>query len=494
MPVAGAKEAKANVAARMAKTALGVAPGGMRTAPVSPAESLQILEEFSASGSAQVIAVLKTPYFAAEAAATSLKSPQLDDFRKYFVPSPLDVAIAASMTAATGVKLGSHRSAKASPITAPPVRIFPNLGVMLGNVTPQTLQALRRDSRVAAVTGAPQFSLVRPRSSRPIAKKNHITWGLEFLEIPALWNQGYTGKGIIVAHLDTGVDGRHPTLRGSIANFAEFDHLGNEVNPTPAPYDGDAEEGHGTHTAATIVGRTAKGFTMGVAPDAKLASALVVEGGNIVARILNGLDWALSRGAKVLSMSVGLRGWREDFVPVIQILRARGVLPVIAVGNEGPGTSRSPGNYAESLSVGAMDQHGVVADFSSSQRFNRQKGPIAPDLVAPGVKVISAVPRGGLAEMDGTSMATPHIAGLAALLYEARPGATVDQIEDAIFKSCKLLPGMAQERAGLGVPNGPRALAILRGREIAAQISSSKVKYKKPKSEPKLSKKKRKSE
>src|SRR5207249_2598062 len=91
--------------------------------------------------------------------------------------------------------------------------------------------------------------------------------------------------------------------------------------------------------------------------------------------------------------------------------------------------------------------------------------PIVPDLVAPGVDVVSAVPNGRYKMMSGTSMATPHIAGLAALLFEAKPGATVDEVERAILRSCALTPAMTTERAGLGLPNGPRALAVLTGHE-----------------------------
>src|SRR5262249_53922344 len=87
----------------------------------------------------------------------------------------------------------------------------------------------------------------------------------------------------------------------------------------------------------------------------------------------------------------------------------------------------------------------------------------------------SAIPNRGFAAMDGTSMATPHIAGLAALLFSASKGATVDQIEDAIFKSCRLLPGMTNDRAGRGAPNGPRALEILTGQTIAAAATSIAV-------------------
>jgi len=103
----------------------------------------------------------------------------------------------------------------------------------------------------------------------------------------------------------------------------------------------------------------------------------------------------------------------------------------------------------------------VVADFSSSQRFDRKLDPIVPDLVAPGVDVVSAKPGGGWQSMDGTSMATPHIAGLAALLLEARPKASVKRLEAAIFASCARPTGMAPERGGLGIPSGLAALEAL---------------------------------
>jgi subtilisin family serine protease len=252
--------------------------------------------------------------------------------------------------------------------------------------------------------------------------------------------------------------------------FAEFDAIGNQVTPNPKPHDTGK---HGTHTAATIAGRAVKGLAMGVAPGAKLASAIVIEFGNVVARVLSGLDWALGQKVKVLSMSLGLQGWLEDFLPIIQILRTEGVLPVIAVGNEGPGTSRSPGNYTEALSVGAADRNLSVAPFSSSQRFARPKDPQVPDLVGPGVDVISAVPGGKFATMSGTSMATPHIAGLAALLFQANPGATINDVENAILRSCSLVPGMLPDRAGHGFPNAVKAFEALTGRKLTASVGGS---------------------
>jgi len=442
-------------------------------------------QDLDASGVASVIVVLKQPAGAAAAAASAR------ELSKYFTQSELSQESAITTDAqaratATGAPTGKpapartrrraentlaaaaslqHRPAVLQadlPEAEPPplVRYYPNLGVALGTVTREGLAALQADDQVADVVGTPQIGLIRPTQVRASALRSTRTWGLQALDVPNLWMEGLTGNGVMVGHLDTGVDGTHPGLRTAIGHFAEFDFLGRQVVPDPQPHD-TAE--HGTHTAGTIAGRPVNGRNFGVAPGATLASAIVIEGGQVVARIVAGMDWVIGQGARVLSMSLGLRGFVDDFLVLTQILRSRGVLPVFAVGNEGPGTSRSPGNYAEALSVGAMDQSRQVALFSSSQRFARPNDPVVPDLLAPGVGVISARPGTGFQSMDGSSMATPHVAGLAALLLEAKPAATVEELENAVLGSCTLEPGQSPDRAGRGLPNGPQALKLLIG-------------------------------
>jgi subtilisin family serine protease len=428
----------------------------------------EITQELKARGVAQVIVVMKATLasaisFAAAPSAAETE-PLVRSLTPHFTSSEKSQVSALATAAATGhplrpsQKAGQAHAPAVADQAVPLVRFYPNLGVMLGTVDRQGLAALRSDPNVASVTGTPPISLIKPERVAAARLRQKVTWGLKAMRIPELWELGYTGKGILVGHLDTGVDGKHPALKKAIARFAEFDYLGREVKPSPKPYDTDD---HGTHTAAIIAGRPVVGRHVGVAPGAKLASAIVIEGGNVVARVLGGMDWAIGQGVRILSMSLGLRGWWEDFLPVTQILRARNILPVFAVGNEGPGTSRSPGNYSEALSVGAHDRKRRVADFSSSQNFTRSSDSIVPDLVGPGVDIISARPGGGYQLMDGTSMATPHIAGLAALLMEARPTNTADEIEAAIFKSCRLVPGMTVDRGNRGIPDAIQALALL---------------------------------
>ncbi|MBI3272968.1 MAG: S8 family serine peptidase [Planctomycetes bacterium] len=392
-------------------------------------------------------------YKALERHFTSSERSQTSALLRELERAPSSMA-ARFMSAASKPGRGSR-----APIAQPPMRVYARLGVMLGTVREEGLRALLQDTRIHSVGRAPEFSLIRPLSATRTTLKTRVTWGLTQLGVPALWAKGLTGKGVLVGHLDTGVDAGHPALRGAVQSFALFDYMGNEVAGAQ-PQDSDE---HGTHTAGTIAGRKVRGNAFGVAPEAKLASALVIEGGDVVARVLGGMDWAVGQGVRVLSMSLGLRGYHPDFQPVTQQLRALGVLPVFASGNEGPGTSRSPGNYPEALSVGASDARRDVASFSSSQQFARPEDPLVPDVIAPGDDVLSCVPGKKYSLMSGTSMATPHVAGLAALLAQAKPAATPDQLEDAIFRSCSLPPGVPADRANRGIPDGLKALELLAG-------------------------------
>lgn len=462
----------------------------MTLAATSSVEAINL--ELDVTGSAQVLVVLADnilPDAAAHTAADTTTArygarapklraggiPALVELESYFtIPaSAQDAAIAnarvyatlrrAKRTARASLGFDAEKTldqvAAAAETQVPKVRFYPNLGVMLGTVDSAGFAGLRSDPRVQEVQAAPQISLIRPLHTAPAKRQDDFSWGLVRIGAPALWDAGFTGAGVLVGHLDTGVDDSHPALAGAVEAFAEFDLLGRAAKKAP-PRDSAA---HGTHTAGTIAGRQVGGTHFGVAPDARLASAIVIEGGNVVARILGGMDWAVGLGVRILNLSLGLRGYNPAFLALSRVLRARGVLPIIAIGNEGPGTSRSPGNYAEALSVGAADAQDVVADFSGSQRFVRTTDPIVPDLVAPGVGVLSCVPGGKYALMSGSSMAAPHVSGLAALLLQAAPSATPDQIEQAICDSCTLPAGMAPDRGNRGIPDASRAFTQLTG-------------------------------
>lgn len=284
-----------------------------------------------------------------------------------------------------------------------------------------------------------------------------LTWNLQILNIEKCWQYGFTGAGISVGHLDTGVDGSHTALEHRVASFALFDANG-EIIPDVLPQD---SSDHGTHTAGIICGGTVDSQSIGIAPDAKLCSGMVIEGGKPLVRVLCGLDWIFDQEVRVVCVSLGLLGYNPLFEVVLSRLRQQGVLCIFPVGNSRGRGSHSPANYPGVIAVGAMDQNGQIAKFSGSQIFDRSNDPIKPNLVAPGVDILSAKPGGGLSKQDGTSMAAAHVAGVAALLFQAKPEATVEEVEQALLTSCLPLHDVDPHRVGCGLVNPVGALDAL---------------------------------
>ena len=253
---------------------------------------------------------------------------------------------------------------------------------------------------------------------------------------------GLDGTGVVVANLDTGVDWQHPALATKYRGYcghAPAVHYGNWHVATGEPYlyPGDGN-GHGTHTMGTMVGDDSVGNRVGVAPGAQWIAVKLFDnsGFTLESWIHDAFQWVIApEGDPALAPDVVNNSWGNDvgsdtrFRNDVKALRAAGILPVFSAGNRGPGqgTIGSPGSYTEAMAVGALDQEGAVASFSS--RGPNAWGNIKPDVAAPGVKVLSSFVGGGWALGTGTSMAAPHAAGLAALLRQASPQLSVDQIE-----------------------------------------------------------------
>lgn len=337
----------------------------------------------------------------------------------------------------------------------PPVRVFPALGLALGLVDRAGLSALADRPGVRALHPADVPAPLRPIRLRPAVGADGIGWGAARLGADRLWAQGFRGQEVLVGLVDTGVDGGHSALAGAVAHFTEFDLGGDQIHGTAA-WDAD---GQGTHAAGLIAARPGPHGAFGLAPEAQLACALASGGGQALARLLGGLDWAVARGARIVTGAIGGRGQSPALGALVTALHARDVLPVFAAGDDGPATSSAPGNRAGALSVGAIDGHDEVAVFSGSQRFADRS---VPDVVAPGVALMSCVPGGGHAAMTGTSVAAAQVAGLAALLRSAVPDAPADAVAAAIRDSARLPSTTPAERAGHGIPYAPDALARLR--------------------------------
>ena len=287
--------------------------------------------------------------------------------------------------------------------------------------------------------------------------------GLRGINAHLLWAEGITGKGRLVSHLDTGVDGNHPALRntwrgnkaGVRPGWAWFDPLTN----TTTPFDAGS---HGTHTMGTIVGRAGNDI-IGVAYDAEWISAGVIDRGGINATIQNALlafQWSADPDGNpstvddvpdVSSNSWGLPlsirpGCDQTFWEAIDNLEAATVVAVFAAGNEGRNGAQSLRTPADrnttginAFSVGSLGTDGQsISSFSSRgpsacTRGNR----IKPEVVARGSSVRSAVPGNRYSNFSGTSMATPHVAGAVALLRQVDPNATVAQIKRALMRTAR---------------------------------------------------------
>ncbi|MEU7843207.1 S8 family serine peptidase [Micromonospora sp. NPDC049114] len=259
-------------------------------------------------------------------------------------------------------------------------------------------------------------------------------WNIRQLGADRVWSQlGVTGRGIVVGSSDSGVDGGHPALR---AGFRGGDDSWYD------PWDGtrtpNDQGGHGTHTTGSAVGRDG----IGVAPDAQWVGCVNLDRNlGSPGHYLDCLQFMLApfpaggdpftdgrpeRAPQVLTNSWGcpaIEGCdREALLPATTALDAAGIFVVAAAGNTGPWCASiddPPAPYANVLTVGAVDAKRRVAEFSS-------RGPVPggigkPDVLAPGVGVVSAMPGGGYAALDGTSMATPQVAGVVALMWSANP-------------------------------------------------------------------------
>ncbi|MFJ6984728.1 MULTISPECIES: S8 family serine peptidase [unclassified Streptomyces] len=276
---------------------------------------------------------------------------------------------------------------------------------------------------------------------------------------PAVWEKGYRGEGVKVAVLDTGVDQGHPDLAGRVAEAKDF---------SGSSGTGDAF-GHGTHVASIVGGSGAAsdGRRKGVAPRADLLVGKVLgdDGYGSESQVIAGMEWAAARGAKVINMSLGSDQPTDGTDPMslaLNELSARtGTLFVVAAGNSGeagPRTVGSPGAADAALTVGAVDRDDRLASFSSrGPRFG--DGAVKPDVTAPGVGIVAARAAGTsmgdvvdehYVAASGTSMATPHVAGAAALIAQRHPDWDGARLKDALVSTARTAADQKTTEQGAG--------------------------------------------
>ncbi|MCA2211288.1 S8 family serine peptidase [Jidongwangia harbinensis] len=285
---------------------------------------------------------------------------------------------------------------------------------------------------------------------------------------PAAWQAGLTGKGVTVAVLDTGIDTTHPDLAGQVTQARSF------VSGEP----GDAV-GHGTHVASTIAGTgaAAQGRFRGVAPEASLLNGRVCgPQGCPDSAVLAGMEWAAQQRARVINLSLGGpddAGTDPIEEAVNRLTERTGALFVVAAGNTGECSVQdkvaSPASAQAALAVGAVNRDDSLAFFScAGPRLG--DGAVKPDITAPGAGIVAArvkgTPNGDAnpvddtyARLSGTSMATPHVAGAAALLAQAHPEWTAADLKARLMASARPHPSSTVFQQGAGRVDVARALA-----------------------------------
>jgi subtilisin family serine protease len=368
------------------------------------------------------------------------------------------------------------RGASRGPAEPPVARVYAE------TFTPEQVTDARRKPTIAAAKPMPMM-LVRPIATAVDAEpaSGGVEWGVEAVGAAS---SPYTGAGIKVAVLDTGIDAAHEVFQGATVTEQDFTGEGN----------GDLV-GHGTHCAGTIAGRDVGGHRIGVAPGVSeiLAGKVLSADGGSTEALLNGMQWALQQGASVISMSLGIDfpGYVAYLVdtrglPVQQAtslaleeyrnnLRVFGRLAefilassaigkttivVAATGNESERAAATPYTIAIAPPAASDGFIGVAAvgqesDGSLSVAYFSNTGPA---VAAPGVDIVSAKPGGGYQMMSGTSMATPHVAGVAALWAESL--AVSDQLEARqltakLLGSGRALPSLGRSDVGAGLVQAP---------------------------------------
>jgi Subtilase family/Bacterial pre-peptidase C-terminal domain len=270
-------------------------------------------------------------------------------------------------------------------------------------------------------------------------------WNLNAVDAPESWAQGYKGDGVVVAVVDTGVDVNHPDLinqfwvnageiagngidddgNGYVDDVSGWDFVSGDNNP-------DDGNGHGTHVAGTIAADDNGFGATGVAPDATIMPVRVLDnnGSGTSAAVAAGIRYAAQMGADIINLSLG-GGFSSTILAAIEYALQFDVLVVAAAGNESASAPGYPALFSASLSnvisVGAYSSSGVIASFSDHVGSS---GAVQVD--APGVSVYSTYMGGQYGRLSGTSMAAPHVSGLAALALSANNNLTASQLRTLI--------------------------------------------------------------
>ncbi len=323
-----------------------------------------------------------------------------------------------------------------------------------GRFSEQAVEALQNNPNVRYVE----------QNGRMHALGQETPYGIEKVEADVAIENGETGDGVSVAVIDTGIDATHETLAANLGEGYATDDAacttgcgggpfggGNDIEECLEPWDDDND--HGTHCAGTVGAADDGAGVLGVAPDVTLHAVKVLDcsGGGSMDDIAEGIVWSADQGHDVQNLSLGADSGSEVVKDAVEYATNAGVVLVAAAGNSGPCTDcvGYPAAYDDVIAVSATDENDELADFSST-------GPEV-DIAAPGVDVLSSVPRDDYAEFSGTSMACPHVAGAAATLLAA--GYDPDEVRDLLENAAEDI-GLDDNEQGAGRLNVANALEL----------------------------------
>jgi len=257
-------------------------------------------------------------------------------------------------------------------------------------------------------------------------------WGVTKIQAPQAWQIAQGDSGVVVAILDSGIDMDHPDLQGKIVAYANF-----TTSDTP-----DDQLGHGSHVAGIAAASSNNDLGIaGVGYNCSLMNVKVLDddGKGYSSWVAKGLRWAVDNGADIINMSVVIDTSSRQLESAVNYAWEHGVIVVAAAGNDGDSESVYPAYYSHCIAVAATDSHDSLAGFSNRGDW--------VDVAAPGVRIYSTLDDGGYGYKSGTSQATPHVAGLAALLYEVVEdandnGKINDEVRDIIESTCDPMNGV----------------------------------------------------
>jgi subtilisin family serine protease len=290
-------------------------------------------------------------------------------------------------------------------------------------------------------------------SVKSLGARPEYPWGIQRVRAPSAWDYN-TGRGVRVAVIDTGVNFGHRDLAGRV----DGGYRAEDDCEKPECYADD--NGHGTHVAGTIAAKHDGKGVVGVAPDARIYSVKVLDadGSGTLSGVIKGIIWCANNGIQVANMSLGSPLPSDTMQRALKYAKARGVIVVAAAGNSG-GAMGYPGAYPEVIGVAASDWDDNIAKFSS-----RGDG---VDFIAPGVAVVSTSMEGDYASLSGTSMAAPHVAGLAAMVvaqgYRGLDGP--DGVMGQLKKAATKLSALTPQEQGDGIIDASK---IVRGDPLVA--------------------------